>query len=109
MSQLTICFIIFLLTIAGYCSGLYSLATIALTSMMTLTLTGCLEAKEALGYFANSNVIMVGGMCVVAAGFNRTQFCTNLANSISKMANGSIRKMMVGYVLIDAVEIFLLS
>jgi len=103
MSQLTICFIIFLLTIAGYCSGLYSLATIALTSMMTLTLTGCLEAKEALGYFANSNVIMVGGMCVVAAGFNRTQFCTNLANSISKMANGSIRKMMVGYVLIGVI------
>ena len=68
MSQLTICFIIFILTIIGYCSGLYSLASIALTSMMCLTLTGCLGAKEALGYFANSNVIMVGGMCVVAAG-----------------------------------------
>ena len=40
MSQLTICFIIFILTIIGYCSGLYSLASIALTSMMCLTLTG---------------------------------------------------------------------
>lgn len=100
MSQLTICFIIFILTIIGYCSGLYSLASIALTSMMCLTLTGCLGAKEALGYFANSNVIMVGGMCVVAAGFNRTKFCTNLATGIARMSRGSVTKMMVGYVLI---------
>ena len=100
MSQLTICFIIFILTIIGYCSGFYSLASIALTSMMCLTLTGCLEAKEALGYFANSNVIMVGGMCVVAAGFNRTKFCTNLATGIAQMSRGSVTKMMVGYVLI---------
>ena len=100
MSQLTICFIIFILTIIGYCSGLYSLASIALTSMMCLTLTGCLGAKEALGYFANSNVIMVGGMCVVAAGFNRTKFCTNLATGIAQMSRGSVTKMMLGYVLI---------
>lgn len=103
MSQLTICFIIFILTIIGYCSGLYSLASIALTSMMCLTLTGCLGAKEALGYFANSNVIMVGGMCVVAAGFNRTKFCTNLATGIARMSRGSVTKMMVGYVLIGVV------
>lgn len=103
MSQLTICFIIFILTIIGYCSGLYSLASIALTSMMCLTLTGCLGAKEALGYFANSNVIMVGGMCVVAAGFNRTKFCTNLATGIAQMSRGSVTKMMVGYVLIGVV------
>lgn len=88
------------LTIAGYCSGLYSLATISLTSLTALTLTGCLEAKEALGYFSNSNVIMIAGMCVVAAGFNRTQFCTNLADSISKVSKGSMSKMMLGYVLI---------
>lgn len=100
MSQLTICFIIFILTIISYCSGLYSLASIALTSMMCLTLTGCLGAKEALGYFANSNVIMVGGMCVVAAGFNRTKFCTNLATGIAQMSRGSVTKMMLGYVLI---------
>ena len=99
MSQLAICLIIFAVTIAGYCSGLYSLATISLTSLTALTLTGCLEAKEALGYFSNSNVIMIAGMCVVAAGF-RTQFCTNLADSISKVSKGSMSKMMLGYVLI---------
>lgn len=100
MSQLTVCLIIFALTIAGYCSGLYSLATIALTSLTALTLTGCLEAKAAVGYFSNSNVIMIAGMCVVAAGFNRTRFCTSLADTISRVSKGSLHKMMLGYVLI---------
>lgn len=100
MSQLTICLIIFVLTVVGYCTGIYSLATISLTSMMALTLTGCLEVKEALGYFSNSNVIMIGGMCVVAAGFNRTSFCMKLANGISGISKGSISRMMLGYVVI---------
>ena len=39
-------------------SGVYSLAAVALTSMMALLLTGCMEAKEAIGYFANTNMIM---------------------------------------------------
>ena len=46
MSQLTICLIIFAITIIGYCSGKYSLATIAITSLVTLTLTGCLQVWE---------------------------------------------------------------
>lgn len=100
MNTLTICLIIFVLMVIGFCSGKISLATVSLVSMMALVLTGCMDAKDALGYFANNNVIMIGGMCVVAAGFNRTQFCVNIANKISSMANGSLNKMMFGYVLI---------
>ena len=59
MSQLTICLIIFAVTIIGYCSGAYSLATIAITSLMAFTLTGCLTAKDALACFSNGNVIMI--------------------------------------------------
>lgn len=100
MSQLTICLIIFALTIAGYCSGLFSLATISMTSLMALVLSGCLEADKGLSFFAKDTVIMIGGMCVVAAGFNRTKFCTTLANAISGLSKGSPTKMMFGYVLI---------
>lgn len=71
--------------------------------MMAMTLTGCLDADKALGYFANSNVIMVGGMCVVAAGFNKTQLCVNLAKKVSALSKGSVTKMMLGYVLIGVV------
>ena len=100
MSQLTICLIIFAITVVGYCSGKYCLATISLTSLMALIMTGFLEAKEGLAYFANSNVIMIGGMCVVAAGFNRTSFCGKVADNISRVSNGSLNKMMLGYMLI---------
>lgn len=100
MSQLTICLIIFVLTIIGYCSGIRSLSTVAITSLMALCFTGCLDAKTAIGFFANNNVIMVASMCVVAAGFNRTKACTTIATTISNVAKGSPRKMMFGYVLI---------
>lgn len=100
MSQLTICLLIFVLTIVGYCSGVRSLATVAITSLMALCFTGCLDAKTAIGFFANNNVIMVASMCVVAAGFNRTKACTTIAGKISGIAKGSPRKMMFGYVCI---------
>ena len=70
MSQLTICLIIFALTVIGFCSGKYSLATVSITSLMALAVTGCLSAGEALAYFSNNNVIMIGGICVVAAELN---------------------------------------
>ena len=97
---LTICLIIFVLMVIGFCTNFFSLATVSLVSMMALIFTGCMSAEEGLAYFANNNVIMIAGMCVVAAGFNRTQFCTNVANGISRVAKGSLNKLMLGYVLI---------
>jgi len=99
-TQLVICLVIFALTIAGYCSGVYSLAAVAITSMMALILSGCLDAETALGYFSNANVIMIAGMCIVAAGFNRTSFCSKIADRISSLSRGSLNKLMLGYVLI---------
>lgn len=103
MSTLTICLIIFVLMVIGFCSGKISLATVSLLTMVALVLTGCLGASDALAYFGNNTIIMIGGMCVVAAGFNRTQFCTNLANRISAMAKGNLSKLMLGYVLIGVI------
>ena len=99
-TQLVICLVIFVLTCAGYMTGVWSLGTVAMTSLCALSLTGCLTAKEALAYFSNSNVIMIAAMSVVAAGFNKTQFCTNLANAISKTAKGSLTKVLLAYSLL---------
>ena len=103
MSQLTICLIIFAVTVIGYCSGKLSLATFAISSLTALSLTGCLDAKTAVGYFANGNVIMIAGMCIVAAGFNRTAFCMKVADKISSMSKGNMAKMVFGYVLIGMI------
>ncbi len=99
-TQLIICLVIFVLTCAGYMTGVWSLATVAMTSISALALTGCLTAKDALAYFSNNNVIMIGAMSVVAAGFNKTQFCTNLANGISKIAKGSLSKVLLMYCIL---------
>ena len=99
-TQLIICLIIFTLTCIGYMTGVWSLATVAMASVVALSLTGCLSAKDALSYFASSNVIMIGAMSVAAAGFSRTQFCTSLATAISKFAKGSLPKVLLLYCLL---------
>ena len=73
-TQLIICLVIFVLTCAGYMTGVWSLATVAMTSISALALTGCLTAKD--------------------------QFCTNLANGISKIAKGSLSKVLLMYCIL---------
>lgn len=99
-TQLTICLVIFVLTCIGYMANAWSLGTVAMTSLLALSLTGCLSAKDALGYFANNNVIMIAAMSVVAAGFNKTKFCSTLADGISKVAKGSLTKVLFLYCLL---------
>lgn len=96
-TQLTACLIIFVLTCAGYITGVWSLSVVAMTSLTALTLTRCLTASEALSCFSNSTVIMVGAMSVVAAGFSRTRFCARLAAGISRVAQGSLSKILLLY------------
>lgn len=97
--HLITCLIISLLTIAAYIYGKPSLGTVALTSLIAFVVTGCLEPATALGYFGSANIVMIAAMFVVAAGFNRTQFVRNVANSISHMSNGSLTRILFGYVI----------
>ncbi len=99
-AQLIICLIIFVLTCIGYILDVWSLGTVAMLSLIALSLTGCLQPADAIGYFANSNVIMIAAMSVVAAGFNKTKFCTTLAESISRLAKGSLTKVLLAYCLL---------
>ena len=99
-TQLTACLLIFALTCAAYMTGVWSLAVVAMASLAALTLTGCLTASEALSCFSNSTVIMVGAMSVVAAGFGRTRFCARLAAGISRVAKGSLSKILLLYCLL---------
>ena len=96
-TQLAICLVIFALTCVGYITGIWSLATVAMASVAALSLTGCLTASEALGYFSNNTVIMIAAMSVVAAGFGRTRLCRSLANGISRIARGSFSRVMLLY------------
>lgn len=101
--QLTICLIICALTIASYAWGKLKMGTTALLSMVAFVVTGCIDPNTAVGYFANTNAVMMVSMFVVAAGFNRTQFVKNCAASVNKIARGSLTMVMVGYVLITVI------
>ena len=74
-SQMTICIIIFVLTLIGFgIGGKYmQLSVIALIGMMAMVFTGCLSPETALAGFGNSSAILMAGMFVVAEGLNRTQ------------------------------------
>lgn len=100
MTQLTICIIIFVISLIMYATNILPMAVTSLLTMMAFVLTGCLDASTALGAFANTNTIIIGSMFVVAAGFNRTQFVDKLSHSIVKLAAGSFRRAWLGYVLL---------
>ncbi len=102
MDSVTICLIIFVLTIISFIWGKLSLATTALLSMMLFILTGCLQPSTALGYFGNANTLMLACMFIVGNGFNRTQFVKKMAHKFSDLAKGDMRKILIGYVLLAA-------
>ena len=102
MTSLTICLIICVLTMISYVWGKLPMGLTALTSMAAFILTGGLDPKTALGYFGNSNGVMIVAMFVVAAGFTRTQFVKKAAASVNKIAHGSLTMVMLGYVLVTA-------
>lgn len=99
MNQLTICLIISVLTVISFVWGKLSLATTAMTSMMAFFITGCIDASTVLGCFSNASGIMIVAMFIVAAGFNKTKFVRNVASGISRIAKGSITKVMIGYIV----------
>ncbi len=100
MSKLTICLIIFVLTIISFAVNYFSMATTALLSVMLLSITGCIDATGALGGFSNPNTIILVSMFIVSAGLNRTQMVKKMSGMVYKVSNGSFRWVLVGYVLI---------
>lgn len=102
MDHLTICLIICALTMISYVWAKIPMALTAMLSMAAFVLTGCLDPKTALGYFGNTNGIMIVSMFVVAAGFTRTQFVKKCAASVNRIAKGSLLMVMLGYVLVTA-------
>ena len=68
MSPLTICIIIFVISILLYATDKLPMGVVGLGTLAALILFGCMEEKEALTYFANKNVILLMSMFVVSTG-----------------------------------------
>lgn len=100
--QITLCIIIFALTMVGFVvlNKKVPISVIAITSLILLVLTGCLDGKTALGCFGNSNVVMLGGMFIVSEGLNRTQMSKKFAKWVCKVAHGSFTFVLAGYIFL---------
>ena len=58
-NKLTVCIIIFALTLLSYIINKLPMWVTALLSLCALYITGCVDAAGALGGFANVNTIVV--------------------------------------------------
>lgn len=97
--QQIICISIFLITLVCYMSNKLPLPLVSMTSMMALTITGCLSPSAALSVFSNSSAIIMGAMFIIAGGLNRTQMVRKVTNLVYKVSGGSFTKGMLGYCL----------
>lgn len=98
-----LCLIIFALTVFSYVWGKIPMALTSMISLAAFVLTGCLEPAAALANFGNNNAVMIMSMFVVAAGLQRTTFVGKVAASVSRIAKGSLAKVMAGYVIISII------
>lgn len=105
MSQLTICMIIFIITLIGFATGgkYVSMPVVALLGTMAMVVTGCLDGAKVLEGFGNSSAILMASMFVVAAGLNRTQMIDHISSGICRISKGSLRKVLAGYALLIAI------
>lgn len=100
MSPLVICIIIFVISLVLYATNVIPMGVTSLVTMGALVLTGCLDGKTALSGFANTNTVIIVGMFVVAAGFNRTSFVNKMSKGIVKISKGSFFTAYAGYLIL---------
>ncbi|MBQ9152872.1 MAG: hypothetical protein IJ130_03570 [Solobacterium sp.] len=88
-TQMYICLGLFVFLIGGYVFARKLHTTngvVALCAIMLTTFSGLVPAKTVLANFANQNVLLITGMFIVAAGFNRTQAVNKLSGMVYKIA-----------------------
>ncbi len=98
--QAIICLLIFGLTIVGFLLQKWSLAQTAMMGMLLMLWTGCLSPAAAMSSFASTSTLLMSGTFLVAAAFGKTETVSIIAHAVSRASKGSLRKVMVGYVLL---------
>lgn len=82
--QLIITLLVMLLMIIGFLSGKFKLGLVAMAATTVLCLTGVLEFGEAYANFANKNVLMIGGMFILAGALSKTSLVPRMRDFLMK-------------------------
>lgn len=107
--QLIICLIVFFITVIFYVINRLPLWLTAMISLGLLYVTGCLDEETALGGFSDTNTIMMAGMFLMAAGFQRTSVISKLCDSALRMSKGSFTKVFAIYMILTVILTNLIS
>ena len=102
-TTITICIIIFILSMIGYACGKFSLGIVGMTTIGALVLSGCLEPDAALAYFANKNVMIMLSMFVVSAGLSKTSLIGKISNGIGGLTGGSFKLTFLAYLILAVI------
>lgn len=100
MSPITICLLVFLFLVVSFCLNKIPMSLTSMIGLLILVLTGCVDAKTALGNFGSTTVVTMVSMFIIAAGLNRTQMLTNVSKLVYKVTKGSFIKVLAGYVIV---------
>lgn len=103
MTSLTICIAIFVISIILYATNRLPMGVVGLLTILALSLTNCLSAKEALSYFGNNNLIMTCAMFVVSAGLSRTSIVERFSGFVCRITGHSFKRTFFVYLLLAVV------
>ena len=101
-TSMTICLVIFAQMIIGFIVGKTPMPLTALTAMLLLVVTGCLDSSAMLSCIGNTTVITITSMFVIAAGLNRTQMVKKVSGLVQKISGDSFSKGLLCYCIVTA-------
>ena len=108
-TQLTICIVIFVLTLLSYILNKVPMWITSLVSMGALYITGCIDAAQTLSGFSNTNTILMAGMFLLAGGFSKTTLIDTICNQVIAIARGSFIKAYAAYIFLAVILTNLIS
>ena len=85
MTPLTLCIIIFIISIVLYATNKLPMGVVGLMTLAALIVCGCMKESTALSYFANKNVILLLSMFVVSTGLSRTSLIDKFSDTVTKL------------------------
>lgn len=100
--QLTLTFIILIVTVALFMTNRLRGDLVALMALLAFVVVGILTPVEALAGFSNSVVIMIAGLFVVGAGILRTGLAGMAGNLLLKWSGDSELKLFILLLVIVA-------
>lgn len=102
-TTMILCIVIFVVSLVLYAINKLPMGVVGMATLCALVLTGCLDQKSALSYFANNNVVMMASMFVVSAGLSRTSLVDKFSAFICKVTGGSFKRTYLCYLILAAI------